>query len=307
MKKTVENYISDLLYLEDCIIIPDFGGFIVNYKPAVINKKNGEIEAPSKSILFNNQLVTNDGLLANYIAQAEKISNKEALNIILSYAKEINTKLYETKILRLNNIGLFTLGTEDNILFTQEKGSNYNLESFGMATINSRTITKEDRVEEKIIDNVQKIEQQIYSPQVMLRAAAVLVPLIIISFLSVNQEKNITTIYEKMAVFNFFTPEKKIDVKEVVANTNVKNIETKINHTVITTPKNYHIIIGSFQEKSNAEKMHAKLLRTTNNVAILKNGKLLRVSLNRYESKDDALIALEKIKKEHVSAWILTQ
>ena len=39
MKKPLEHYISDLLYIEDCIIIPDFGGFIVNDKSATINEK----------------------------------------------------------------------------------------------------------------------------------------------------------------------------------------------------------------------------------------------------------------------------
>ena len=52
MKKPLEHYISDLLYIEDCIIIPDFGGFIVNDKSATINEKSGEITPPSKTILF---------------------------------------------------------------------------------------------------------------------------------------------------------------------------------------------------------------------------------------------------------------
>ena len=37
-----------------------------------------------------------------------------------------------------------------------------------------------------------------------LRAAAVAIPLILISFISINQEKNIATIYEKMSLIDFF-------------------------------------------------------------------------------------------------------
>ena len=30
MNKTVEHYISELLFLHDCVILPNFGGFVGN-------------------------------------------------------------------------------------------------------------------------------------------------------------------------------------------------------------------------------------------------------------------------------------
>ena len=74
MKKNVSQYISDLLYTHDCVIVPNFGGFVGNRKSAELNKKTGSLSPPSKQILFNRKLTTNDGLLFSYIAQKEVIS-----------------------------------------------------------------------------------------------------------------------------------------------------------------------------------------------------------------------------------------
>ncbi|MEC8853074.1 MAG: SPOR domain-containing protein, partial [Bacteroidota bacterium] len=37
MNRPIEHYISDLLYLHDCVIIPGFGGFVGNKKSAFIH------------------------------------------------------------------------------------------------------------------------------------------------------------------------------------------------------------------------------------------------------------------------------
>ena len=305
MKKSLEHYISELLYIEDCIIIPDFGGFIVNDKSATINEKSGEIAPPSKTILFNSQLINNDGLLVNHIAKEENISHKECLTNVLAISKKLKNKLFETKILRIEKVGLLTIGSENNILFTQEKGYNYNLNSFGMRSINSNKIDKKERFKNEIQNTVNVIEKNIISSnQMFLRAAAVAIPLILISFISINQEKNIATIYEKMSLidFSFAKNDKNTSLE--------KNDKASINTTVlptINTKLKYHIIIGSFQEVSNAKKLHAKLLSKEYDAQILSNSSNSRVSISNFKRKEDAILALTNVKKNYGTAWILTE
>ena len=305
MKKSLEHYISELLYIEDCIIIPDFGGFIVNDKSATINEKSGEIAPPSKTILFNSQLINNDGLLVNHIAKEENISHKECLTNVLAISKKLKNKLFETKILRIKKVGLLTIGSENNILFTQEKGYNYNLNSFGMRSINSNKIDKKERFKNEIQNTVNVIEKNIISSnQMFLRAAAVAIPLILISFISINQEKNIATIYEKMSLidFSFAKNDKNTSLE--------KNDKASINTTVlptINTKLKYHIIIGSFQEVSNAKKLHAKLLSKEYDAQILSNSSNSRVSISNFKRKEDAILALTNVKKNYGTAWILTE
>ena len=73
MNKTVEHYISELLFLHDCVILPNFGGFVGNPQSAKLNKTTGMLSPPSKQILFNANLKTNDGLLITHISNEEGI------------------------------------------------------------------------------------------------------------------------------------------------------------------------------------------------------------------------------------------
>ena len=62
MNHSIEKYISDLLYNNDCIIIMNFGGLICNHISAKLDEKTGILSPPNKTILFNSQLKENDRL-----------------------------------------------------------------------------------------------------------------------------------------------------------------------------------------------------------------------------------------------------
>ena len=78
MNKSVAHYISELLFLHDCVIVPEFGGFVGNKKSAQLNKTTGTLTPPSKQILFNTNLKINDGLLITHIVNKEGITQKIA-------------------------------------------------------------------------------------------------------------------------------------------------------------------------------------------------------------------------------------
>ena len=127
-----------------------------------------------------------------------------------------------------------------------------------------------------------------------LRAAAVAIPLILISFISINQEKNITTIYEKMSLIDFSFG--KTDYKNFLETNKKAGINTNVLPTVNTELK-YHIIIGSFQEVKNAKKLHAKLLSKKYDAQILNSDLNSRVSISNFKRKEDAILALTNVKK----------
>ena len=80
---TLATYINDLLYRYDCVIVPDFGGFVTNRIGAKVNNYTHTFTPPKKQITFNKLLKHNDGLLANYIASAENISFERLLQLYL--------------------------------------------------------------------------------------------------------------------------------------------------------------------------------------------------------------------------------
>jgi len=66
----IANYIKDLLYRYDCVIVPHFGGFVTNKTSAQIGEDSLTFYPPTKQVGFNVNLNHNDGLLANYIASS---------------------------------------------------------------------------------------------------------------------------------------------------------------------------------------------------------------------------------------------
>ena len=81
-------YIKDLLYRYECVIIPGFGAFLANYTSATIDADSSTFYPPGKTISFNRQLQTNDGLLANYVASVEGTSYELALQKIRNFTDD---------------------------------------------------------------------------------------------------------------------------------------------------------------------------------------------------------------------------
>ena len=312
MKQTIEHYISNLLYLHDCVIIPGFGGFIGNKKSAFIHPVSGIIYPPSKELLFNKNLTQNDGLLATHIAKQENIDLSETSSLIEDFVQSIQTELNSRSAFKLQKVGTFTKGKEENISFLQDKNQNYNLASFGMqANHKSKKVERTISDEKEVI--VKTIKQKDFG-ETLKRAAAVLVPLIGLSLIGITQEENINDIYSQMANLNPFTNSK----TEIVKEAHTKKIEVPIVEIIetekveivipiITEQHTYYIIAGTFAGQKNANKMLQKLKRWNYDASIVEGGNLMRVSYNSFSKKEEAIMALAEIRKDNKSAWLLTK
>lgn len=136
MSQKLIEYLPDLITHFECVIIPEFGGFISEKTGANINSL-GTIQAPTKSILFNQQLNHNDGLVANYIAQKENISYNEAIDLIKSEVDLFYEEIEKTGVLKINKIGEFR-SLNDYLIFKADDRENFLIESFGLSSIDTK-------------------------------------------------------------------------------------------------------------------------------------------------------------------------
>ena len=136
----VAKHISNLLYCHDCVILPEFGGFIANYKAAKIDAVTKTATPPSKSISFNKFLTHNDGLLINEVSKKEVISYKEAEGFVIDYIDFCRTKLNNEKRLEIENIGLFYIN--NGHIHFQANQTNYSTNSFGLSPVSFKKIEK---------------------------------------------------------------------------------------------------------------------------------------------------------------------
>ena len=317
MKNSIEYYISQLLYKNDCVIVMNFGGFVCSSISANLNKKTGILTPPNKSILFNPQLKDNDGLLINHIAQSEGISQEDAKINLLKFVEQSLKNLNKFKSCRFEEIGLFTLNSDKNIIFTQDIKTNYNLNAFGFQDIINNKITRDNS---EIIEESLKLikKKNNFTTKRLLKAAAIIIPLIGISFLSITQEDRINNIYTQIANVNPISfkkdnvivlkdqGNKEIKIKQEIQPEIINNEVSQVFKEVIIPSQKFYIIAGAFSVEKNANKLKNRLKSWNYNSSIIKNDKMMRVSYDSFDSKEQALISLSKIRKENPQAWILT-
>lgn len=135
----LEKVIAQLILKHACVIVPDFGGFISQRVPAVLDFKSGKVLPPSKSILFNKQLFAGDGLLIGAYAQENQLSYDLATSEITQTVVAWKARLNIGERVELEHIGYLYTDNTGQICFEQDKFVNLLLSSYGLSAINVQT------------------------------------------------------------------------------------------------------------------------------------------------------------------------
>lgn len=141
----LSKYIAELLIKNNCVIVPNFGGFIANYQSAVIDEVRNKIYPPSKNVLFNPNLLSNDGLLADYVARQIEKSYTEALTAIDNEVVEWKKQLTEGVRINVGEVG-FLYQKENKIQFEQNREFNLLLDAYGLSSVKFISSTVQEKV-----------------------------------------------------------------------------------------------------------------------------------------------------------------
>lgn len=134
--------ISFLLYQHDCVILPEFGAFIVRRRESEKNEIALYAKPFSHSITFNNQIKNNDGLLVNRISVINNCSFSEAVILVKDAIAKMQTEISLKKNLELSNVGTFYLTQEGKLIFIPYHSLNFCKASFGLPKLKLSKLTK---------------------------------------------------------------------------------------------------------------------------------------------------------------------
>lgn len=132
----IEKLIGDLLLRHNCVVVPGFGGFVARTATAKLDLASGVIYPPKKSLLFNKQLINNDGLLISTLANEQAISFTEAASQVEECVNSWNTSLFAGERITLDKVGFLFLDQEKNIGFEQDRHFNLLLNAYGLTAVN---------------------------------------------------------------------------------------------------------------------------------------------------------------------------
>ncbi len=322
-----ENLIKDLLYSNDCVILPGLGGFIAKYKGASLNTNLHTIYPPQKTIGFNPQIKANDGLLVSALCALNNCSYSEGKAELDAWVKEQSNTLLRGEKLSWKGIGILFQDRLGKIQFIPDSKGNFSIEALGLDKIILVPVERE--IQAPVEAEISVLEKRAAQGSKWIwKAAAVLaLPILGVGIFALSHKIESTDwqyasyklLGTKSRVASYSPNETRsiptYTVKEEedfipTQNENVSAQETSEPVKEIVAPvvekKKYEIIVGAFAVSDNAKRLvHQLKLKGFNASLSSKKGNLQLVSCGSVDNYEAALEQLDKAKTEiSSSSWL---
>ncbi|MFM1878835.1 MAG: hypothetical protein RLZZ241_1701 [Bacteroidota bacterium] len=311
----ITQHIEALLYRYQCVVVPSFGAFLTQNKPAFLQKDSNTFFPPSRVVSFNAQLQANDGLLVSHISQAEKMPYDEALKRVELVALEWMELVRKNGLLRLEGIGEFRLNSEGKISFKSTDSNNYLPSSFGLSSVMSTPVIREtlkaevSRLEDQAPFTITPEARKIPGLRPFVKYAAIVL-------LAITTGLSGYTWYnsQRKALAQAQVNAAELVTKRIQEATFFSSQPLELPSVVLEisreTPEvfTHHIIAGAFRIKENADRKIAQLRNQGFEATYVGENSwgLHQVAFGSYSNESEAKEALASIKRTQKDAWLLS-
>jgi hypothetical protein len=291
------KHISYLLQFHECVVVPDFGGFISNYKPAGYDHMREVFMPPSKEVVFNAKIKKNDGLLINCIVEKERCTYAEAEGLIERFVDQTYQLLNNGERVTLKTVGDFHFEPSGAITFTAvpkfEFAEAYGLEPFSFATLDDKK-QKAERYQHPAVRAMNTRKE-------FIKIAA---GIALVLGLSLFPLRNNNTGMQSSNV----NPLQLFSRSEITSIGQSSSEELTLEDIEKVAP--YVLVGGSFSHPDNARQLQAEMIEKGFNAEVIehKSG-LYRVTFDSYFDRDEALNAMRTYRSEHPESnvWVSTR
>lgn len=340
-----DTILFDLLVKHDCVIIPDFGGFVSKRVSSKIDFDKGIIMPPSKHLLFNRHLTNNDGLLLSAYAERHGVSYIDAEHRLTSLIKKFQKDLIDGKEISFPRIGLLKRSSEGYYTFLQDQSHNLLSDAYGLKDLEfvavEKTLEEENQAEEipAIIETKKKPIKATSNNRkqfIKYAAAACLLPLMLYTFWIPFKSDFFKSGLISSSDFNpFYNKEKgaylpsgaqyelqnellqekneetnKIANEQLVFDEDLQAEKVQSEAPVTTkakSPYSKQFIVGCFSVEQNAINFKLKITADGFSPRILSGGELHRVSMGSTYSAAEFNSLIASATEKGYSGWTLKQ
>ncbi len=304
----ISKYIQDLLYLHDCVIIPNFGGFVANYQSAQINKGSRFIYPPTKSIGFNKNLSKNDGLLIKYLADAENLEYTEAEKSVNFFVEDICVQLQRGETVVLENIGTFYNDRKFNLQFTPANKINYLIAAYGFDGFELTSLSSSTKQPVVIPISQSKAVVKTISLKRWGYISTAAACLLAVALLPTSSESNIQINAAGIGIETSLSVTKnapQISPKEELV-TFTPEISPKVKATIEARPM-YYLVAGCFSSKENAKQLQETFEAKKYPATVFAFKNLHAVAVNQFKTKEEAIAFKSDFQEVYPEkmCWIL--
>ncbi len=131
----LERHIEILLLNNDCVIVPDLGGFMAHYSEAHYDDRDQMFLPPMRTLGFNPALKMNDSLLAQSYIEAYDISYPEAILRIEDEVSELRQHIENEGSYELNDLGILKMNEYGNYEFEPCEAGILTPTLYGLSTV----------------------------------------------------------------------------------------------------------------------------------------------------------------------------
>ena len=308
----------------DCVIIPGLGGFVCNERKAWYDEDKAEMVPASRDVLFNPNLIHNDGLLAQEIIRSTGFTYSEAIKIAEDEAATISDQLKLGNPVDIAQVGRLYSSEDGVIRFTPNSELVRMLSSFGHSRI---PLTQIPLAKKSPIIPITTPTKVIPLRVRIARVAAILaIPIAMGGAWMISEPNTSSTLLsifpgiDTEAIISTFSPSESptdlpIDLtsEELVIeySPNPVVLDVTLNDVADATPViieiNFLIIGGAFSVEDNAHALASELALDGFTVThhFQEHNNLHLVVLGEFEDEGLARMEMEKARKsEKVSAWL---
>ena len=136
----LDRHIEILLLENDCVIVPDLGGFMAHYVEASYDSGESLYLPPLRTLGFNPKLKMNDSLLAQSYVESYDISYPEAVVRIEKEVSEIKQHIENQGFYDIYDIGTLKLNKEGNYEFEPCEAGILTPSLYGLSALDIHTI-----------------------------------------------------------------------------------------------------------------------------------------------------------------------
>ncbi len=343
MNLALHNYITQLLFDHECVVVPGFGAFLTRCYPAEINQATHMMRPPSRRVHFNKSIKQNDGLLAKTISLLDHRPYDMALADVHKEVEQWKQTLLSGSKLRLPGIGRLYLDDSRNLQFSPSIENNYLPSSFGLAIFRSPAIEREEAIRKSIHKTIER--HIVAEPKTAVATtrksrripwAAILGPVIFAGVVGAayftwrpNDFQNISGLNwpdfshgtEQTITEEPLTEEKPETTEIALSDAETTNVAPVESMAEVRSPaeealaaeseagaisSGYHLVVGSFKDEVNAQVLIDKL-HDKGFTAYLAQGdkRFHRVAVSTFDSREAAETALQSVRQSiNSGAWV---
>jgi nucleoid DNA-binding protein/outer membrane biosynthesis protein TonB len=165
--KELTKHIEALLVDNECVILPQFGGFVTNHTPAQWIEDEKIFLPPYRTIGFNSQLKINDGLLVQSYMLTHDATYPEANRLAEAAIEKLSQELYKEGQVELHGIGTLRRTIVGEYQFDPSENGVITPSLYGLGAVEMKTLAMlEEERKQKPAPRVEVETKTIETPVV---------------------------------------------------------------------------------------------------------------------------------------------